>query len=150
MLKGEKKRLKKEERRKRLEEERLEDLSSKKKNKLKNYFIYIILIILVIAVFIYLYNKPGRYDDFAKCLSEKGLKMYGSYQCSACAKQKTLFGKSFEFIDYVECGPLSGPVNQICIDNNINAYPIWIDNNGDQYRGVQSLKDLEEIGGCRL
>lgn len=150
MLKGEKKRLKKEERRKKLEEERLKSLGLKKKNKLKNYFVYLIIIILVISIFVYLYNKPGRYDNFSKCLSESGLKMYGSYQCGACAKQKAMLGKSFNFINYVECGPLSGPKNQVCIDNNIGAYPTWIDNNGDSYVGVQSLKDLEEISGCKV
>jgi hypothetical protein len=61
-------------------------------------------------------------DAFAKCLTAKGLTMYGAVWCPHCQDQKALFGDSFKYIKYVEC-----PDNtQLCIDKNIQGYPTWI------------------------
>jgi hypothetical protein len=37
-------------------------------------------------------------DIFAKCLANKGMKMYGTEWCKNCQKQKALFGDSFKYI----------------------------------------------------
>jgi len=46
----------------------------------------------------YLIAKPssGEYSAFAKCLTEKGTKMYGTDVYSYCQEQKKLFGKSLK------------------------------------------------------
>ena len=61
-------------------------------------------------------------DAFAKCLTAKGLTMYGAEWCPHCKDQKALFGTSFKYINYVEC-----PNNtNLCIAKNIQGYPTWI------------------------
>ena len=40
---------------------------------------------------------------FAQCLTDKGMKFYGSSNCSWCAKEKTLLGDSLQYINYIEC-----------------------------------------------
>ncbi len=37
-------------------------------------------------------------DDFAKCLSEKGVTMYGAAWCSHCQNTKKTFGQSFQYV----------------------------------------------------
>ena len=60
-------------------------------------------------------------DAFAKCLTEKGLVMYGAEWCVHCKEQKALFGNSFQYVKYVEC-----PDNtQLCVAEGINGYPTW-------------------------
>ena len=63
-----------------------------------------------------------NFDEFAKCLTQKGAVMYGAVWCPHCIEQKAAFGDSFKYINYVEC-----PDNtQLCIDKGISGYPTWI------------------------
>lgn len=63
-----------------------------------------------------------NYDEFAKCLTQKGETMYGAAWCPHCIEQKAAFGTSFKYINYVEC-----PDNtQLCIDKGIQGYPTWL------------------------
>jgi glutaredoxin len=88
---------------------------------------------------------PGKYDDFAKCLSEKGAVMYGAEWCSRCKDQKMLFGKSFKYVTYVEC-----PENpKLCKEKGIERYPTWIIDDVS-YEGVQRLEKLGSLTGCSL
>lgn len=84
-------------------------------------------------------------ENFAKCLSEKGVKMYGARTCSHCENQKELFGDSFQYINYVEC--LDTP--DICISRGIEYYPAW-DINGQLDYGTQTLQKLAELSGCKI
>lgn len=89
---------------------------------------------------------PTTLDDFAKCLTQKGMKMYGSESCSYCRQQKEIFGDSFAFINYFSC-----PTNpQVCTDKGIQGYPTWEDGSERLYRGTQSLSNLSQISGCLL
>lgn len=63
----------------------------------------------------------GDKDALAKCITEKGWAMYGTYSCSHCQAQKKIFGDSFQYIKYVEC---TKDV-QLCIDKKINGFPTW-------------------------
>lgn len=66
--------------------------------------------------------KNNNYDEFAKCLTEKGAVMYGAEWCTHCKEQKAAFGDSFKYIKYIEC-----PENiLLCTDKGINGYPTWI------------------------
>jgi len=81
-------------------------------------------------------------DNLAKCLSEKGIKMYGSNECSACSYQKQLFGSSFQYIDFVEC--TESP--ELC--QGITGYPTWKSADKELSRGAQPLNKLKSLAGC--
>lgn len=88
------------------------------------------------------------YNDLAKCLTEKGAKMYGAYWCSHCQNQKAEFGDSFQYINYFECDPAGENANpQACEQAGISGYPTWIIN-GQQYPGEQSFDKLKNLAGC--
>lgn len=109
----------------------------------KKRFIVFALVVLGLIYVAYGVVSPGRYDDFASCLSEKGLTMYGAYWCPHCANQKALFGKSFSFVKYVECTQET----ELCGRMNVTGYPTWIV--GDRRaQGEQSMRALAELAGC--
>lgn len=90
-------------------------------------------------------NDSRQHDEFAKCLTEKGAVMYGTYWCSHCNAQKRDFGQSFQFISYIDCSVYK----KMCIDNEIDAFPTWTAN-GVKYEGKQKLEKLSELTNCRL
>lgn len=94
--------------------------------------------------------QGSKYDNFAKCLTQQGATMYGAYWCPYCQSQKSMFGDSFKYINYVECDP-SGPnaQPQLCTQNNIRGYPTWIIH-GTHYEDVLSLQTLSSLTGCSL
>jgi len=104
--------------------------------------------ILLLVFVIYLSFRPatsGQYDKFAKCLTEKGIKMYGTEWCSYCQKQKNLFGSSFKYVDFVDCDKN----RQECLAAGVTGYPTW-KINGENYPGLQQLNRLAELSGCGL
>ncbi len=87
---------------------------------------------------------PGPYDDFAKCLSEKGAQMYGAMGwCQYTQGQKAMFGKSFTKINYHEFGEFPKDMGEIKVT------PTWIIN-GKAYPNTQSFDDLAQATGCPL
>lgn len=97
-------------------------------------------------------------NSFAKCLTEKGVKMYGSYICSACLAQIKMFGGhdgSFKFIDYIECHPKGpNPQTDLCLKRDIKKTPTWIlERDGIEIKrleGYQIVDALSEFSGCAL
>src|SRR3989344_414689 len=70
---------------------------------------------------------PGKYDEFTKCLEEKGAVFYGAFWCPHCQAQKKLFGSSAKLLPYVECSTAdANGQTQICKDKGITSYPTWI------------------------
>jgi hypothetical protein len=61
-------------------------------------------------------------DAFAQCLTAKGFTMYGAYWCPHCQQEKSYFGDSFKYINYVECTEKT----QLCLDKGVQGYPTWI------------------------
>lgn len=115
----------------------------------KKNITYLIITTLVVLILIYGIIKwvsgPGKYDDFAQCLTDKGIKMYGTDWCSFCQKQKAEFGKSFKHIDYVNCD-----FNQAeCDSAGVSGYPTWSINN-QLYSGLQPLQSLASLSDCEL
>lgn len=102
------------------------------------------MLLLVIMIVWYIFI-PGSYDDFAKCLTEKNATMYGAEWCQSCKEQKMLFGKSFKYVNYVECPQNPG----LCKEKGIERYPTWIIN-GAKYLGVRSIETLSSFTGCSL
>lgn len=48
-------------------------------------------------------SSTKNLDDFAKCITTAGAKMYGTATCPHCQNQKALFGESFQYINYIDC-----------------------------------------------
>lgn len=114
-----------------------------KGSKSKYYVIAAVIgfIVLATAAYsIYSINKPDPYDNFAKCLTEKGAVMYGAMSwCKYTQGQKGMFGKSFKYINYQEFQDLPG----------IKTTPTWVIN-GAWYENVQSFDRLAALTGCKL
>lgn len=82
-------------------------------------------------------TSENKYDLLAKCLTEKGVKMYGAFWCGHCQNQKKAFGSSFQYINYQEC-TIDGKQNsfaQVCQDAGIEGYPTWIFPQGSEQIG---------------
>jgi hypothetical protein len=120
-------------------------------NKYLWIFLGILITFLVLLSTPALNFYPGKYDDFAECISERGLKMYGAYWCLHCSKQKELFGSSYKKINYIECSlPNNAGQSQECKDEGINSYPTWEFGDGTKKEGLITLDKLSEISGCEL
>ncbi|MFN3654431.1 MAG: thioredoxin domain-containing protein [Candidatus Nitrosotenuis sp.] len=93
----------------------------------------------------------ANYDDFAKCLTDKGVKMYGASWCQHCQQQRESFGTSQKFLNYIECSTQDGKSQTtVCKNNNITSYPTWELADGTRLVGTQSLSKLSEISGCDM
>ena len=91
-------------------------------------------------------TATGQYDDFAKCLTEKGFAMGGTDWCNYCKEQKSLFGLSFKHINYKNCDL----EKQWCNENNVDRYPAWVSPGGQTHTGLKSLEQLGSLSGCSL
>ena len=114
-----------------------------KSSKSKYYAIAAVIGVIILATAAYsAYSivKPGPYDNFAKCLTEKGAVMYGAMGwCHFTQGQRGMFGKSFKYINYHEFNELPG----------IKKTPTWVIN-GAWYENVQSFDKLSALTGCRI
>ena len=125
------------------------------KRKTRNWILIIVAVLIVIGIAYVLAFKQdtsnGKYDSFAQCLSEKNATMYGAWWCSHCKEQKKAFGRSFQFINYIECSNPEGNVQlQVCKDAKIDGYPTWQFADGTRRDGFVALKNLAEITNCSL
>lgn len=120
--------------------------------------LYTLLIVAAFAAAYYLGKQTMRkrehkYDAFARCLKDRGATMYGAYWCPHCQDQKKMFGASFEFAPYVECG-VQGDTRartQVCQDAGIKHYPTWqFPPTGERVERVFELEELSERTGCPL
>lgn len=90
-------------------------------------------------------RKVVSFRDFAQCLTEKDVTMYGSDTCPNCLNQKSMFGESFQLIQYVKCDF----AKEECEQKGITAYPVWM--KGEKMLlGTQSLPDLAVFSECEL
>ncbi len=94
---------------------------------------------------------PGKYDEFAICLKDKGAVFYGAFWCSHCQSQKKLFGSSQKLIPYVECStPDASGQTKACLDKKIEGYPTWEFADGSRLNGEIPLAQLAEKTSCVL
>jgi hypothetical protein len=84
-------------------------------------------------------------EEFAKCLTESGVVMYGTKYCGHCSNQKESFGDAFEFVNYVECTEN----RDLCVAKNIMSVPAW-EIDGEFYVGEQKFGTLSNLSGCPL
>lgn len=117
--------------------------------------IYILIVLLFIggvAYVIFAPEKAGKYDDFAKCITDSGAKFYGTFWCPHCQAQKAKFGKSAKFLPYTECSTPDGQGQlQVCKDAGITAYPTWMFANATtSIVGDLEFSELAERTSCAL
>jgi hypothetical protein len=123
--------------------------------KQTKFIIVIVVLILIVSgigvCFGFSTQKPGKLDDFSKCLTNSGAQLYGTFWCSHCANQKKIFGSSFKYVSYVECSTPDGNDQlPICKENNIEGYPSWIFGDGSISIGEMSLAELSKKTQCPL
>ena len=119
-------------------------VATKPKNK-KKIIIFsacslaIVLILAGVSFSLYQSNKPGQFDNFAKCLADKDAVMFGASFCKYTTTQKGMFGNSMKFIDYKD----------FTEDSNIKITPTWLIS-GKYYENAQSFDRLSAITGCAV
>jgi hypothetical protein len=116
--------------------------------------IFALLIVVTISFAYYLdHRSEHKHDAFARCLADRGVKMYGAWWCPHCQEQKEMFGASFEYAPYVECG-IKGDLHgqaQVCKDQNVTHYPTWqFPPTGERVERVFPLQELSDRTGCAL
>jgi len=98
-------------------------------------------------------SQQDKLVSFAKCLGEKGYRMYSSFTCSHCNAQRKSFGDAFAYINEIECNP-AAPNNQVelCLRNNIRKLPTWVQivesKEFIRLEGYQRLEVLSASSGC--
>ena len=90
-------------------------------------------------------EQASSLDSFAKCLTDKGITMYGTEWCGYCNKQKALFGDSFQYVNFVDCDENK----EACSNSGIRGYPSWIINS-ELKPGLTQLEDLASLSGCEI
>ena len=111
---------------------------------------WIIVLVVIAGLFYWSYAlkavPTGKYDEFAKCVANTQLTMYGAYWCPHCKAEKARFGDSFQFIPYVECTEEV----EMCEAKGVRGYPTWIATSGVKYEGELGLERISEITSCPL
>ena len=80
--------------------------------------------------------------DFAKCLSLKEVKFYGSETCNDCRKQQKIFGKeAFSYINYIDCSKSSVKCYEL------ERIPAW-EVKGIFYYGTKTRDELKILSSC--
>ena len=94
-------------------------------------------------------ESGGLYAPLAKCLTKKGVRMYGAYWCPHCADQKAMFGDDFHFVNYFECDP-QGENSQAarCTQDKVVSYPTWYFPAGGYDPGTKPLEKVATLAGC--
>ncbi len=119
----------------------------------KSFWIGGLVLMGVLFLSFNLSSEKVNHDVLAQCLTENGVRMYGSYRCGVCAKTKAMFGASFQYIHEVECHP-RGPNSQygLCSEKKIEGTPTWtMERQGVELKrqvGFLSTDQLKEFGGC--
>jgi glutaredoxin len=82
-------------------------------------------------------------------LNKVGAKLYGTYWCPYCMRQKELFGEAVSKLQIVECDPKGKNAQPAaCTNANVSSYPTW-EINGQQYPGLRSLEELAALSGYK-
>jgi hypothetical protein len=116
---------------------------------------YVVVILVVIGTAYYFDHRSAhKYDGFAQCLKDRGVKMYGAWWCPHCQEQKEKFGEmSFKRVPYTECG-VPGDVkgqNPVCKQDGITHFPTWqFPPTGERVERVFTLEELSDRTGCPL
>jgi hypothetical protein len=121
--------------------------------KISKFTIIAILFVLIVAgaaAVNILTSKSLATKEFAQCIAASGAKMYGAYWCTHCQDQKAMFGDSWQYTNYIECGVVnSNGQTEVCRAAGVTSYPTW-DFNGTRVLGTLTLAQLSTRTGCIL
>jgi len=92
--------------------------------------------------------SSGQLETLAKCLTGKGVRFYGSENCSYCKKQKEMFGDAATFLPYIEC--TTEETRPLCNEAEIKGFPTWDFPGKEKVMGIQLPRQLTELSGCSL
>lgn len=99
----------------------------------------------------YAMTQPGKYDTFAQCLVDEGVKFYGAFWCPVCDDQKREFGRSAKLLPYVECSPPNRQGQfEVCTEAGVEMYPTWTFSDGEILPGLRTPEELAELTSCEL
>jgi glutaredoxin len=84
----------------------------------------------------------------AEYLVANDVKFYGSYSCTHCQKQKSLFGATAAAkLPYIECAPDGeNSQRQLCKEKKIQMFPTWVIK-GKYFPGTRDLKEIAKMTG---
>jgi hypothetical protein len=116
--------------------------------------------VLIIAAVVFVFaggyyaanhRRNAAYDTFAQCIAGKQARMYGLFWCTHCEEQKEMFGPSFQYIPYVECG-VKGSRTETpeCVQAGVKNFPTWEFADGSRSEGTKSFAYLSDKTGCHL
>lgn len=112
----------------------------------------LVLVLIPTVIYSVLVSRPGnstQYDALARCLTEKGVKMYGAFWCPHCVSQKKDFGSSWQYINYIECSLPDGKTQTgECREAGIDGYPTWEFADGSRIGGQINPEDLAQKTDC--
>ncbi|MCX6801969.1 MAG: protein disulfide isomerase family protein [Candidatus Diapherotrites archaeon] len=83
-------------------------------------------------------------DEFAKCLTAKGVVLAGTEWCPHCQKMKAMFGSSFAFVNFKDCDKET----EWCTGQGIQYYPTWVLPDGSKEIGEKTIEQLSLLSGC--
>lgn len=125
--------------------------------------IYILIVLGFLGGVVFLIMTPGKagkYDTFAQCVKDNGVKFFGAFWCPHCQAQKARFSKSASKLPYIECSNPDGQTQtQICKDLGITTYPTWEflvmstttnATSTERVLGELELTDIAKRTGCQL
>jgi thiol-disulfide isomerase/thioredoxin len=120
----------------------------------KSIFIWSVIGLTILTGIFFLISansKPGKLDEFAVCLKDKGAMFYGAFWCPHCQNQKAMFGKSAKLLPYTECSTPDGRGQLAsCTNKNIKGYPTWEFADGSRESSEVSLQELSDKTNCQL
>jgi hypothetical protein len=96
-------------------------------------------------------SESSSLENFAQCLTQKGIKLYGSSRDAYTQEQKAMFGRAVNYLPYIECiEPESKELLFECQVKDIKTFPTWEFTNKERKSGILSLEELKELSGCRF
>ena len=98
---------------------------------------------------------PERKVKIAKCLAEKGYKIYYADWCPFCVQQKELFGEAAKYLYGFDCYDPEGGRGNIAKCPDLLGVPAWRDRDGNQLKyngevidGMIQIRRLVAISDC--
>ncbi|MBW2965435.1 hypothetical protein KY363_08310 [Candidatus Woesearchaeota archaeon] len=118
---------------------------------MKKTILFGMLGLLMLSIFLGGCGEKKDYTEFAKCLTEKGMVMYGSNLCPHCMNMKKEFGNAFTFIKYVECNAqMPGGQPEKCQEEEVEYLPTWKFADGSSLVGELDFSVLAGKTKCTL
>ena len=123
----------------------------KKKKELTFWVVIALVLVGLIGWGMVNSSSPGKLDQFAQCLGQKGAMFYGAFWCPHCQNQKKMLGNSAKLLPYTECSTPDGKGQlAVCTEKKVANYPTWRFADGTELTGEVPLNQLAEKTSCVL